>query len=240
MDVCGAGSVAAQPYKLPSETTGGLERVENMLLTFPQPLTVSEHYNLGRFGEVTLSSQGPAVPADRPAGRRRGAGRPPLAARRRLHQPTEPIGYKNANPRPPKPFPVIGNVKVASFNTLNWFTTPGSRGATDAEEQRRRLAKLVAALKGLDADAVALMEVENNGQTAPRTLVDPLNAEVGAGTYPHGRRPAVHDAGQPPQVQGHLPGRRPRRPRRCATATCATAWPASSTTPWSDGSCSSG
>ncbi|MBE1593140.1 hypothetical protein ACFPOI_20990 [Nonomuraea angiospora] len=27
------------------------------------------------------------------------------------------------------------------------------------------------------------MEVENNGQTAPRTLVDAVNAEVGAGTY---------------------------------------------------------
>ncbi|MBE1593139.1 hypothetical protein ACFPOI_20985 [Nonomuraea angiospora] len=67
VDVCGAGSVAAQPYKLPIETTGGLERVENVLLTFPQPLTVSEHYNLGRFGEVTLSSQGRLFqPTDRP------------------------------------------------------------------------------------------------------------------------------------------------------------------------------
>jgi hypothetical protein len=78
---------------------------------------------------------------------------------------------------------VIGNVKVASLNTLNWFTTLGSRGATNAEEQQRQLAKLVAALKGLNADAVALMEVENNGQTALQTLVDALNAEVGAGTY---------------------------------------------------------
>jgi predicted extracellular nuclease len=72
---------------------------------------------------------------------------------------------------------------VASFNTLNWFTTLGSRGATTAAEQQRQLAKLVAALKGLNADAVALMEVENNGQTALQALVDAVNAEVGAGTY---------------------------------------------------------
>ncbi|MFF4614914.1 ExeM/NucH family extracellular endonuclease [Nonomuraea jabiensis] len=217
VDVCGTGSVAAQPYKLPTETTGGLEQVENMLLTFPQPLTVSEHYNLGRYGEVTLSSQGRLFqPTDRPGvdpalGARRSlliddgstrenpATLPPVVrtgdvasgvtgvlgygfGKYRL-QPTKPIDYQNANPRLPKPFPVIGNVKVASFNTLNWFTTLGSRGATNAEEQRRQLAKLVAALKGLNADAVALMEVENNGQTALQTLVDALNAEVGAGTY---------------------------------------------------------
>ncbi|MEQ4718478.1 ExeM/NucH family extracellular endonuclease [Nonomuraea sp. B19D2] len=214
VDVCGTGSVAAQPYKLPS---GGLEPVENMLLTFPQPLTVSEHYNLGRYGEVTLSSQGRLFqPTDRPgvdpalnkrrslliddgSTRENPAALPPVVrtgdvasgvtgvlgygfGTYRL-QPTQPIDYKNANPRLPKPFPVIGNVKVASLNTLNWFTTLGSRGATNAEEQRRQLAKLVAALKGLDADAVALMEVENNGQTALQTLVDALNAEVGAGTY---------------------------------------------------------
>ncbi|MFC4120249.1 ExeM/NucH family extracellular endonuclease [Nonomuraea zeae] len=214
VDVCGTGSVAAQPYRLPS---AGLEPVENMLLTFPQVLTVSEHYNLGRFGEVVLSSQGRLFqPTDRPGvdpalDERRsllvddGSGRenppvlPPIVrtgdvalgvtgvlgygfGAYRL-QPTRPIGYKNVNPRLPRPFPVLGNVKVASFNTLNWFTTIGSRGASTAAEQQRQLAKLVAALKGLDADAVALMEVENNGQTALQALVDAVNAEVGAGTY---------------------------------------------------------
>jgi predicted extracellular nuclease len=218
VDVCGTGSVAAQPYTLPTaENSGGLEPVENMLLTFPQPLTVSDHYNLGRFGEVTLSSQGRLYqPTDRPgveparnarrsllvddgSNRENPATLPPIVrggdvafgvtgvlgygfGKYRL-QPTKPIGYQNLNPRLPKPFPVVGNVKVASFNTLNWFTTLGSRGATNAEEQQRQLAKLVAALKGLDADAVALMEVENNGQTALQALVDAVNAEVGAGTY---------------------------------------------------------
>jgi predicted extracellular nuclease len=35
----------------------------------------------------------------------------------------------------------------------------------------------------MNADVVGLMEVENNGQTALQTLVDALNAQVGAGTY---------------------------------------------------------
>ncbi|NUT41389.1 MAG: ExeM/NucH family extracellular endonuclease [Thermoactinospora sp.] len=214
VDVCGTGSVAAQPYTLPS---GGLEPVENMLLTFPQPLTVNDTYNLGRYGEVTVSAHGRLYqPTDRPgvdpaddlrrsllvddgSNRENPATLPPITRAGdtasgvtgvlgygfgvyRL-QPTLPIAYTGANPRTPRPFPVVGNVKVASFNTLNWFTTIGSRGASNAAEQQRQLAKLVAALKGLDADAVALMEVENNGRTALQALVDAVNAEVGAGTY---------------------------------------------------------
>ncbi|MGI5291706.1 ExeM/NucH family extracellular endonuclease [Nonomuraea polychroma] len=218
VDVCGAGSVAAQSYTLPAaQNSGGLEPVENMLLAFPQPLTVSDHYNLGRYGEVTLSSQGRLYqPTDRPgadpalnarrsllvddgSNRENPATLPPIVragdvaigltgvlgygfGKYRL-QPTKPVDYKNLNPRLPKPLPVIGNVKVASFNTLNWFTTLRSRGATTVAEQQRQLAKLVAALKGLDADAVGLMEVQNNGQTALQALVDAVNAEVGAGTY---------------------------------------------------------
>ncbi|WP_246610838.1 ExeM/NucH family extracellular endonuclease [Nonomuraea rhizosphaerae] len=214
VDVCGTGTVAARPYKLPSD---GLEPVENMLLTFPQPLTVTEHFNLGRFGEVAVSSGGRLFQqTDRPGVD------PALNARRRLLlddgssrenppaippivrtgdtatgitgvlgygfnsyrlQPTKPIRFHNTNPRLPRPFPVVGNVRLASFNTLNWFTTLGSRGATTAEEQQRQLAKLVSALKGINADAVALMEVENNGQTALQALVDAVNAQVGAGTY---------------------------------------------------------
>ncbi|MEW9556041.1 ExeM/NucH family extracellular endonuclease [Nonomuraea sp. NPDC050783] len=214
VDVCGTGSVTPQPYRLPGD---GMEPVENMLLTFPQPLTVTDNYNLGRYGEVTLSSQGRLFqPTDRPgvdpaldarrsllvddgSNRENPATLPPVVRAGEVTagltgvlgygfgayrlQPTRPVGYADLNPRLPRPFPVIGNVKVASFNTLNWFTTVGSRGASNAAEQQRQLAKLVSALKGLDADAVALMEVENNGQTALQALVDAVNAEVGAGTY---------------------------------------------------------
>ncbi|GAB2961612.1 ExeM/NucH family extracellular endonuclease [Nonomuraea fastidiosa] len=217
VDVCGTGRVAPLPYRLPVAAGASLEQVENMLLTFPQPLTVSDHYNLGRYGEVTLSAQGRlfqptdrhgvdaagnerrALLVDDASTRENPATLPPVVragdvargvtgvlgygfGSYRL-QPTEPIAYASAGPRPARPARVGGNVKVASFNTLNWFTTLGSRGADNAEEQRRQLAKLVSALKGLDADAVALMEVENNGQTALQALVDAVNAEVGAGTY---------------------------------------------------------
>ncbi|GAA0944059.1 ExeM/NucH family extracellular endonuclease [Nonomuraea longicatena] len=214
VEVCGTGTVAATPYRLPSD---GLEHVENMLLTFPGPLTVTDHYNLGRFGEMTVAAGGRLFqPTDRPgvdpaadarrtlllddgSTRENPAALPPVVragdhvveatgvlgygfGKYRL-QPTEPLRTASANPRPARPERVGGDVRVAGMNTLNWFTTLGSRGASNAAEQERQLAKLVAALKGLDADAVGLMEVENNGQTALRALVDALNAEVGAGTY---------------------------------------------------------
>ncbi|MFI0373766.1 ExeM/NucH family extracellular endonuclease [Actinomadura sp. 1N219] len=104
-------------------------------------------------------------------------------------EPTRTAHFANTNPRPARPRHVGGDVRVASFNTLNWFTTLNKRGADTAEEQERQLAKLTAALKGLDADVVGLMEVENNGDTAVKALVDRLNQAVGAGTYAWVRHP---------------------------------------------------
>ncbi|MGP4024294.1 ExeM/NucH family extracellular endonuclease [Actinomadura sp. 3N407] len=98
-------------------------------------------------------------------------------------QPTRKAHFANTNRRPNRPRHVGGDVRVAAFNALNWFTTLKERGADTAEEQERQVAKLIAALKGLDADAVGLMEVENNGDTAVKALVDRLNQAVGAGTY---------------------------------------------------------
>ncbi len=221
VDVCGTGSVTPVRQNLPRAEGATFEPVESMLVTFPEPLTVTDHYNLGRYGEVTLSSEGRLFQAtDRPGGSEAADGRRSLLVddgstrenpatipytdprvvrlgdtapgvtgvlgygfgKYRL-QPTRPIGFLRTNPRLPAPFPVLGNVRVAGLNTLNWFTTLGSRGASNAEEQKRQLTKLVATLKGMNADAVGLMEVENNGPTALRALVDALNAEVGAGTY---------------------------------------------------------
>jgi predicted extracellular nuclease len=61
-------------------------------------------------------------------------------------QPTQGAGYTAANPRPPQHDPVGGNVKVASFNVLNYFTTLGSRGADTAEEFARQRAKIIDAI----------------------------------------------------------------------------------------------
>jgi uncharacterized protein len=43
---------------LPIATVGDLERYEGMLITIPETLTVTEVFNLGRFGEVSLSADG--------------------------------------------------------------------------------------------------------------------------------------------------------------------------------------
>jgi hypothetical protein len=61
-------------------------------------------------------------------------------------------------------------------------------------ELERQTAKIVAAMKGLDADVLGLIELENDGDgatSAIQDLVDALNAEMGAGTYAHIADPAT-------------------------------------------------
>lgn len=96
-------------------------------------------------------------------------------------QPTEGADYAAANPRPAAP-ELEGDITVASFNVLNYFTTLNSRGADTPEEFQRQEDKIVSALADIDADVVGLIEIENNG-TAVAALTAALNAEVGAGTY---------------------------------------------------------
>ncbi len=112
-------------------------------------------------------------------------------------QPTEGADYAASNPRPSAPDHLGGSLTVASFNVLNYFTTldlgpdicgPAAdqecRGADNAEELARQQAKIVAALASMDADVVGLIEIENHpGDVPTATLVDALNAEMGAGTY---------------------------------------------------------
>jgi predicted extracellular nuclease len=100
-------------------------------------------------------------------------------------QPTQGADYTAANPRPAEPEDVGGNLTVASFNVLNYFTTwpnPPGRGADDAEEFERQRTKIIAAIGALDADVVGLIEIENN-QAAIEDLVAGLNEAEGAGTY---------------------------------------------------------
>ena len=56
--MCGTGTVAPTDVTFPvaSETT--LEQYEGMLVRLPQTMTVTEHFQLGRFGQVTLSQGG--------------------------------------------------------------------------------------------------------------------------------------------------------------------------------------
>lgn len=113
-------------------------------------------------------------------------------------QPTQGADYTSDNPRPASPDPVGGNLKVASFNVLNYFTTLDDgvhdicgpeenqecRGADDAEEFTRQRDKIIAALTAIDADVVGLIEIENNpGDVPTADLVSGLNDVMGAGTY---------------------------------------------------------
>jgi len=104
-------------------------------------------------------------------------------------------------PRPITP-PAVGtaNVKIASFNVLNYFNGDGngggfptSRGADTPAEFMRQRAKIIAAIKGLDADVVGLLEIENDGDgtaSAIADLVRGLNEATSAGTYDYIRDPA--------------------------------------------------
>lgn len=259
--VLGSGfSVAPAVIEFPEFANDDLERVEGMLVTINGPLTASQNYFLGRYGQVTLSSGGRM---ETPTNRHRPGTPEALAladanARRRIIlddgtsaqnpnptpyigedntlragdtvesvtgvvdyglatssntgfgdyklQPTAPVAFTRANPRTPAPAPVPGNLKIGSFNVLNYFTTftdgttadgqsgqgclldgvslpSNCRGASNLAEFERQRAKIVQALAAIDADALGLMEMHNNGSVALQNLVDALNAQVGAGSY---------------------------------------------------------
>ncbi|WP_255657901.1 ExeM/NucH family extracellular endonuclease [Actinoplanes sp. L3-i22] len=107
--------------------------------------------------------------------------------------------FSAANPRTTAPVAVGGDLKVASFNVLNYFVHFGgdARGAADAAALAKQQAKIVSAITSLDADVVALMEIENSvkfdandPQLALKTLVGALNEHDGAGTWDYVRSPA--------------------------------------------------
>jgi predicted extracellular nuclease len=57
--VCDSGaSVTPAAVTLPVDAVADWERYEGMLVSITQPLTVTENYNLGRYGEVLLASGG--------------------------------------------------------------------------------------------------------------------------------------------------------------------------------------
>ena len=55
---CGTGTVAPTDVTLPMASATAFERYEGMVVRMHQTLTVTEHFQLGRFGEVLLSSGG--------------------------------------------------------------------------------------------------------------------------------------------------------------------------------------
>jgi len=240
--LCATGAtVPATPVSLPVANVADLERFEGMLVRFDQTLTATEVFNLGRFGEVSLSGAGrlytpTAVAAPGAAaqavlaqnnrsrivlddGNNQQNIDPTLYPQGGLSasntlrvgdtlssligvmdfrfsayriQPIGPISWIHTNPRTAPPPDVGGNLRVASFNLLNFFNGngmgggfPTSRGAETPFELQRQLAKEVSALMAIDADIVGLMEIENDAapHSAIEDLVAALNAAMGAGTY---------------------------------------------------------
>jgi hypothetical protein len=116
----------------------------------------------------------------------------------RVHPTVSPV-FTGSNPRPALPPALDGTLTVAAFNVLNYFTTideepypTGSpyggftepRGADSTFELTRQEDKLVNALVTLDADIIALIEIESwDGADAINTLVTELNAALGGGSY---------------------------------------------------------
>ena len=107
-------------------------------------------------------------------------------------QPIGTVAFTHTNPRPNDPPVVGGDVRVASFNVLNYFNGDGlgggfptERGAETQVELDRQEAKIVAAIAALDADVVGLMELENDAgpNSAIAQLVAALNAATAPGTY---------------------------------------------------------
>ncbi len=82
-----------------------------------------------------------------------------------------------------------GDIRVASFNVLNFFNdavggdanpTGDNRGALSEEEMLLQRTKIVNAITAMNADIVGLMEIANNGfgeKSAIRNLVDALNEQ---------------------------------------------------------------
>lgn len=119
----------------------------------------------------------------------------------------QPASFSDTRTEAPED--VGGQVSMASFNVLNYFTTTGdqlsgcdyysdregnpitvrggcdARGAANAQSLKRQESKIVSAINKLDTSVVSLMEIENsaafdkNRDDALETLVERLNEAAG-------------------------------------------------------------
>ncbi|QTO45679.1 ExeM/NucH family extracellular endonuclease [Burkholderia latens] len=223
--VCANGqTVTPATLTLPVDSPATFAAYEGMRVRLPQTLTVTENYELGRYGSVMLSNgrlrtpTSVAPPSQAQAqieanARNRlilddGSNKqnpasvpypaPGLSAANTLRsgytvrdvegvlevrygawrvQPlpgaAAPAFDTRSNPRTKAPArDPKANLRVASFNVLNYFNgnglgggfdDPNNRGAKNYQEFQRQEAKIVSALKGLNADVIGLMEIQNNG-----------------------------------------------------------------------------
>jgi len=229
------------------------ESVESMLIEFTNTLTVTEHFQLGRYGQLVLSTGGKQIqytqtnqpstagyaahqtninlnriilddynddqnidPVTHPVpggfsntNTVRGgntvnalkgvmdwswSGFSGTDAWRIRPVKHDPVSFVDSNPRVSPHSPVGGDLKVVSFNVLNYFNGngngggfPTARGADSQAELLRQTDKIVSALTSIDADIVALVELENDYSDGPNSaiasLVNALNASPGSAVY---------------------------------------------------------
>ncbi|AOJ77535.1 ExeM/NucH family extracellular endonuclease [Burkholderia ubonensis] len=239
--VCANGqTVTPATLTLPVDAATAFAAYEGMLVRLPQTLTVTDNYELGRYGSVLLSNGRLRTPTSvvPPAQARSqidanarnrlvlddGSNKqnpasvpypaPGLSAANTLRagytvrgvegvlemrygawrvQPVPgaaaPAFDARANPRTAAPArDRHANLRVASFNVLNYFNgnglgggfdDPANRGAKTYQEFVRQDAKIVSALKALDADVIGLMEIQNNGY-GELSAVRQLAAKLGS------------------------------------------------------------
>lgn len=279
VEICGSGeslpTAATLTLPVPGVPNGDLsiataaidayyEPFEGMRVTFPDTLTVSEYFQLERYGQLVLSQGGrvrtfsdgndPGVAAyvdhrievarrkvilddqddqqnsalgnGRPlpypqpgfslSNRFRGgdqitgltgvldwsfAGEPGTDAWRiRPVLETETYVFDSTNLRPSGPPDVGGSLRVVGFNVLSYFATIDTtasnssgpcgpsgaqdcRGADSVAELSRQTDKLVAALCRMDADVVALAEIENDAFATLSALVAATHVVPGCGPF---------------------------------------------------------
>jgi predicted extracellular nuclease len=253
-------SITPTLVTFPEVINDDLEKVEGMLVTLNGPLTATQNFFQGRYGQVTLSANGrmenptnkfrPNTPQALALAETNARSRillddgtsvqnpnptPYIGLDNTLRagdtinsitgvidyglatndntkfgdykiHPTQTLSFNRTNPRTSVPDTVDGNIKVASFNVLNYFTTftdgttasgqtgqgctldgassaANCRGANNSAEFIRQRNKIIAAIQAINADVVGLMEIQNNGNIAAQNLVDGLNAVMGANTY---------------------------------------------------------
>ena len=206
------------PFESLTNTSGHApKRYQGMLVKIPQTLTVSENYNYGRYGQLSLSLGRLFMPTNiYPA---KSAEATALAQKNLLSKielddgynaqnltPTLPsqfsalntlragdqlnavegileyrfnswriqpvrgrtqIQIKANNPRPPMIQKNSNQTRVVAFNVLNYDNGlngfPTERGASSKAEFEKQHAKIVSAMKEIDADVFGLMEIANNG-----------------------------------------------------------------------------
>ena len=220
-----AGStVTATPLQLPfdglTNTTGHVpKRYQGMWVKLPQTLTVSENYNFGRYGQLSLSLGRLYIPTNlfpAKSAEAKALALSNLNSKIELDDgysnqnqtPWLPVGFnasnslrsgyqlknvegileyrfgawriqpiqnkaqpeivKETNPRNSIIQKEAKQIRVAAFNVLNYDNAvvnglKPDRGANTVSEFNRQHAKIVSALKAIDADVYGLMEIANNG-----------------------------------------------------------------------------